>query len=120
MNWVVNYQKHAGRTAEVRRRIELGAALGAPGSMLATAVLPVALDGARALLWLVGGIGRSVSTAFIESLQREFGNDAVLAGAVELCREQPPGPKPWLRQACADHAKNTLTFNSQTSLVKEN
>lgn len=102
---IIDAEMHVVLVAEARRRIAAAAALDESASTRTDDEASVILAGARACCWMTGGMRRESSERFIDGLISEFGETAVLIAAIALCREVPPGPKAWLRQACEQHAK---------------
>lgn len=93
-------EKHSARAAEARRRIALTAALDASAATRADGDEAVILAGARAHLWIASGVCRGASERFIADLCHDYDTATVLAAAIALCIEQPPGARTWLRRAC--------------------
>ncbi|RYF61160.1 MAG: hypothetical protein EOO27_03125 [Comamonadaceae bacterium] len=102
-------EKHATRAAEARRRIDLAAALEGAAQARPSGESAAILAGARAYLWTVAGIPRDASQRFLDSLMRHHGHGVVHNACVALCASQPPGPKAWLRDACAVAARQKVT-----------
>lgn len=109
MSRQTDIEAHESRAAEARRRIALAAVLSEPTTTRTEGEAASIVAGARAYLWLVAGIDRDSSGRFIDRLCDDFGQPVVLSAAVDLCQNQPPGPKAWLRQACRLRAGKTAT-----------